>query len=406
MLVVSFVPRPRSRSMIACLLLVSALAAVPVAAQDAAPSAFQPLVEAYRNTSTIHATIAFQQAERQGRWELSRRTTFTIAYDRAANRLMVDKPEIRLVVEGGVLRASSPRFRGRHLEIEIPTPLTYPELMAAMPALAQPKLPDLLLLLGEDPSVHDPNSRSETVEPDPDDPEKLPGIMLATSEYRLIARHQPPSYLPQVTAIRWNPRVFNRPDSDVIQAVHRMQVHQHNEPLDDEVFKFDTSGSRAVATMAELAGKHRLEGNPAPPMALDTLDGDLFRLTETEHPFVLIGFWATWYPGWEREVQVMQRLHDWAKQEQMPLTVVTVNVNDAAETVRDKVGEAKLSMPVLLGTGKDVVKSYDAAQLPRSVLIVQGRIARVFEGIEPVEAGLKQMLQQQKQAGAGTESNE
>ena len=46
----------------------------------------------------------------------------------------------------------------------------------------------------------------------------------------------------------------------------------------------------------------------------------------------------------------------------MPLTVVTVNVNDSADTVREKAGA--LTVPILLGAGKEVVKSYDAEQLP------------------------------------------
>lgn len=375
-------------------------AAVPARAQESETPIFRQIIEAYQDISTYRATISFQQAERQGRWEISRRTTFVLAVDRVAGRLLVDTPEIRVVVDGTVLRAGGPQFQGRHLEIEVPHPLKYKQLIETVPILAQPMLPDLLMLLGEDPSKHDPNASIESVDPDPDDPEKLPGYMLATPQYRLIARYKPPRLLPLFTAVRWNPRVFNRPESDIMQAVHRIEIHTHNEPLDDAVFAFDINGSHAVSTMAELAGKHRLEGKNAPPMALETTDGSLFRLTESQHPIVLIGFWATWYPGWQRETEVLQRLHTWAIEEDMPLTVITVNVNDDADTVRAKAREAGLTAPVLLGTGKEVVKSYDATQLPRTVLVANGRIARIFEGLQPVEASLKQLIQQRKQAPA------
>ena len=71
-------------------LTVLAAATAAWAQEEAAPPSYDRIVAAYRNTSTYRATIRFQQDERQGRWEISRRTTFSVAFDRAARRLMTD----------------------------------------------------------------------------------------------------------------------------------------------------------------------------------------------------------------------------------------------------------------------------------------------------------------------------
>ena len=380
----------RNRRHLTWFLILFASAPIAWAQDPAASSPYDQIIDAYRNTQTYHATIHFQQNEKQGRWDISRRTTFELAFDRDAERLLVDKPGVRVVIDGGILRARSPQFRGRHLEVPVTEPLQYPELVKILPALAQPMLPDLVLLLGEDPSKASPNFKTQPVEPDPNDPEKRPGCLITTPQYTLISRFQSPSYLPLFTAVRWNPRVFQRPDSDILQALHQIELHVHNESLDEATFALDTAGSKAVRTVAELAGRHRLEQKTAPPMALAAVDRSMFRLTEATHRTVLIGFWATWYPGWNTEVEVFERLHAWADKEKMPLTVVTVNVNDSADTVREK-AEA-LAVPILLGAGKEVVKSYDAEQLPRAVLVDRGRIVKVFDGMGQAENNLKQMV--------------
>lgn len=378
-------------------------AATSLPAQDAAPDSKGDehranMLEAYRNTSTYLATIKYHVHEQEGRWEKVRRSTFRWAFDRAAGRLMVDTPISYLVVDGGKLRARSDRYQGRHLEIDAPEPLTYQSLAQALGGLRPPDLPDLMLVLGQDPGAPE-EVQVTTQAPQPDDPDQQTALVFQSFRFHLLLRLNPQTHLAYLAIARWNPRTMNRPDTDHIQFGHQIEIERHNTELPKGTFEFDTSTSKAVPTLEQLAGQHPLVGKPAPPIELSDLDGRPFDLSTVSERAVLVVFWASWYPASERELLLLQRLQAWAEQEGLSLRIVAVNVKDKRQKVRGEIERMNLRLPVLMADDDTVVKAYDASQLPRSVLIVDQRITRVFDEVAGKNTALKRLV---SQALAGT----
>ena len=77
------------------LMLAAALLALPrpAKAQDAPPTDLEDrMIEAYENTQTYDADIAYRRTMVQGRWTRSEAAAFHVAFDRDARRLKVDCP--------------------------------------------------------------------------------------------------------------------------------------------------------------------------------------------------------------------------------------------------------------------------------------------------------------------------
>ena len=366
----------------------------PVMAAESDASAHKKvLLETYRKTTYYKATNHYKMFEKQGRWRSIRETDFKIAFDRAGGRLMIDKPEALIVLDGDKLRMRIRRFKDRHLELEAPRPLTYANLVKAPPNVNQPELPDLMFLLGEDPQRRESNIEFKALEPDPKDPRKRPRLQFINPRFNMIVHMEPQSHLISFVQMGWNPALMQRPAADVIEFVHRIEVETHNTALDDSTFAFDVAGSKPVASIEELQGRHPLIGKPAPAIDLPRLDGRPFQLGTVKARIVLIHFWATWFPGHSRELAQLARIGQWADEESKSVTVITVNLKENPQKVRSEVRKLKLALPVLLAGESTVAADYDALQLPRTVIVVDGHVDAVLDSLGDDEAVMQRRIE-------------
>lgn len=138
----------------------------------------------------------------------------------------------------------------------------------------------------------------------------------------------------------------------------------------------------------------KINAPPAPEAEYQTLDGKPFRLTDLRGRVVVLNFWATWCVPCQGEIpefNAMQR-----DLEARGLTVVGVNTNDTAETIKGFQKDFKQDYTLLLG-GSDVAAKFgNGPGLPITYIIDrEGRIRQKISGPSDragFEAAIKPLL--------------
>ncbi|HEY0005352.1 MAG TPA: cytochrome c biogenesis protein/redoxin [Pyrinomonadaceae bacterium] len=135
---------------------------------------------------------------------------------------------------------------------------------------------------------------------------------------------------------------------------------------------------------------------PAPELALPSLDGKEFRLNELRGRVVMLNFWATWcVPCREETPQLSEMQHDL---ESSGLTIIGVAWDDTAEDVRQFQSEVKQDYRVVLG-GEGVQDKFGGIpSLPTTYIIDRdGLIRQKIIGARSrasFEAAIKPLLEE------------
>ncbi|NBW25925.1 MAG: TlpA family protein disulfide reductase [Betaproteobacteria bacterium] len=136
---------------------------------------------------------------------------------------------------------------------------------------------------------------------------------------------------------------------------------------------------------------------PQPTLALPTLDGEPWKLTDQARQVVLLNFWASWCEPCRAEMPALQRLSE--RYVQAGLRVWAVNYREPADTVRRFVTTTGMTLPVLLDADGSVAKSLGIGIFPTTVILDRrGRIRWTVTGDcawdrEPAIRWLRDVLQ-------------
>jgi len=136
---------------------------------------------------------------------------------------------------------------------------------------------------------------------------------------------------------------------------------------------------------------------PQPALALPTLDGEPWKLTDQAGQVVLLNFWASWCEPCRAEMPALQRLSE--RYVQAGLRVLAVNYREPADTVRRFVTTTGMTLPVLLDADGSVAKSLGIGIFPTTVILDRrGRIRWTVRGEcawdhEPAVRWLRDVLQ-------------
>lgn len=368
--------------------------ALPASAQNDDQPLLEQVIAAYRDTDRYQATARFAIAEQSGRMRTTTETDVYTALDRNNNRLMVDRPEMRVVVKDSRLLLSSAQFPGRHLDTEAPDPLSYLQLVRAVPFLVSAPAIDVAFLIGEDPIAVISQGISDTAEalpPDPDDPQQRPRLRCDVYRGVLTLSIDPESKLIQRAAFEMDVSSQTGQESNnSLTIAFDFDITAHNEAPAENAFAFDVEATPAMADLQTFAqwippmedgGDNPMVGNPAPMFTLPTLDGGEINLAQIDARVIVLDFWAIWCGPCHLLLPQVQRVADWAEQQDLPVAVLTVNGGEPKQEVADFWKEMKLTMPVLMDEQLRVNEAYGAINLPHSVIILDGKIAKVHSGL-------------------------
>ena len=152
---------------------------------------------------------------------------------------------------------------------------------------------------------------------------------------------------------------------------------------------FERAGLERSATAAPQVGK------PAPDFQLPSLDGQVITLSGLRGKPVLINFWATWCPACVEEMPYLQETYE--KWTGKGLVLLTIDIGETSDTVKEFMVKYNLTMPVLLDTSQSVAQRYNITGIPTTFLIDKDGIIRVkrigaFPSAAAIETELSKIM--------------
>ena len=164
----------------------------------------------------------------------------------------------------------------------------------------------------------------------------------------------------------------------------------------DKPITLDVTG-RKVVELFKLS-----EGDMAPDFELETLEGDVIRLSDLRGSMVVLDFWATWCGPCVRGLPLLDRFNQWAKSTNQSVQVFGIDSFERPPTEaqkREKIErfwKAKgYSFSTLLDFDQTISKSYEVGPIPHGVVIdTEGRIFKINIGYT---SGMFERLKQEAQ---------
>ena len=151
----------------------------------------------------------------------------------------------------------------------------------------------------------------------------------------------------------------------------------------------------ATSPAAAERSSHPLEGQEAPEIELKSLGGDDFVLSESDAQVVVLDFWATWCGPCRRGLPLLQKFHDWARDNGKPVAVYAVNLQENADQVKAYWKKESFTMPVLMDQTGETAASYMVQGIPQTVIVANGSVQAVHVGFTPK---MQEILEQEVEA--------
>lgn len=153
----------------------------------------------------------------------------------------------------------------------------------------------------------------------------------------------------------------------------------------------------AVQGQASPQGSPSGKGGPtAPEIALETIDGDVFRLGEHHGEVVVLNFWATWCAPCRHEIPGFIELQRAYADRGVQFVGIALQRGAGTEAVRTYTENTGINYPVGIDEGTISQKYGGVRRLPTTFVIgrdgtVQGR----YSGLVPkkrLQAGLERLI--------------
>jgi thiol-disulfide isomerase/thioredoxin len=181
---------------------------------------------------------------------------------------------------------------------------------------------------------------------------------------------------------------------------HTFKYTTHDAPLPKSAFAFDPGPRQRVDMMQALVARPvepepelaepeaapggALVGNPAPGFALATADGAAVDLEALRGRVVVLDFWATWCGPCKMALPLLHDVARWAKEQDLPVEVLTVNVWDRGEpdwrlkNVSKFWQEKGFTLPVVMDYTNQTAKDYKLTAIPATVVIRADGVVHSF----------------------------
>lgn len=389
-----------------CLLVMTLLCQPAAAQQPPGEQLIDRVFQAYSQLDHYEANIRLTMAQTQGRWTTARSGDTFVALDRPGKRLLIDTPDQLLVSDGHTLLYRHTQIPGKHLEVDINSPLTCEWLVQQSPYMAFPSIPtDIAFLLATDPLAFISEGAAgapATLPPDPDDPQKRPRIEIALQTGTMTLIINPATHLIDKTVVDVDTSTMNAPPGTTMSYTFDIEVLNTDKPVANDRFTFDTTGSIASNTMQHMMASgdnspHPLTDQPAPQLNLPDIDGNDHDITvdDKDAKVIVLDFWATWCPPCVKALPGLQEVYDWVQADGKPVAIYAVNQGETAEEVKKFWEDKGLTIPVLMDENFTAGQSYMVNGIPQTVIIANGKVRHVHEGYTP---GLEDQIKAEVEA--------
>jgi thiol-disulfide isomerase/thioredoxin len=136
-------------------------------------------------------------------------------------------------------------------------------------------------------------------------------------------------------------------------------------------------GLAALPCARTVCSQARLQpwtGDPvAPPVELQTLDGEPLSLAGLRGKVVLVNFWATWCEPCVEEMPSIQRLRE--RLARRPFEVLGVNHQEGRPRIRTFLDKVPVAFPIVRDTDGGVARAWKVRIFPSSYVVdAQGAI--------------------------------
>ena len=116
--------------------------------------------------------------------------------------------------------------------------------------------------------------------------------------------------------------------------------------------------------------------------ALKNINGEIVRLSDYQGKVVLVNFWASWCSPCLQEIPSMQRLEKSLAEH--PFEIIAINVAEQKRKVIYQAKRINMTFIVLLDSGSNTFKQWQAKILPTSFIVdKKGHIRYLAQG--PIE---------------------
>ncbi len=393
----SSMPAPRA----ALALLLTAALALPLLAEEPQPAVpeaektlAQQVLDAYRGASTYESQVTLSIRQEQGRWAITKTGAINLAMDREQRAVLLDNPDFRLLIDATQTILTSEQLPNRHVAAESPAEFTF-EVLSTQPATQMlfqgPPQPDLLMLTAENPyavlsGVPEPAITAGTGLGQ--DGKEYPALTLSRDEGDFVLLIDPQTHLlrEMTLTLRLDPIMAAQLPGSPPRFHWAIAAKPINQPLAEGTFRFDAEGSEAFASVQEMVqGRQQPQQQDdmgVPPLKLAALQGDPFDLAQAGDDVIVLDFWATWCGPCVQSLPLIQKFHDWAKEQNKPVRVYAVNVAEAAEDVQAFVNEHNLTLPVLMDSDGAASSAFNVTGIPATFVIHRGRVVNAHVGLK------------------------
>ncbi|MDP2932262.1 MAG: TlpA disulfide reductase family protein [Chloroflexota bacterium] len=164
----------------------------------------------------------------------------------------------------------------------------------------------------------------------------------------------------------------------------------------NKVLKIAVLSLMLVAGLAACSSPTEPSSNSAAPdFKLADLNGNTVALSDLRGKPVLLNFWATWCPPCREEVPLIEEINqEWTSK---GLVVLTVSLDDSADTVKDFVQNYGLTFTVLHDREQRVAQTYGIQGIPTTLFIdkdgnIRARTVGAFPNKAAIETGIKKIM--------------
>lgn len=371
-------------AMVACFVFVS-----PAVFADQAMTASQwrqKILDTYSKLDRykVHKVVNITQSG--GPAEQHEAITLDISVDRTNKSIAIDADGLRLVGKDNIVRTQMVPDCGTHLHIDDANPLDPATLQKAWPMFPLWLwVPDMSLYMGTEVQLFLKSENFKIA-----DKSTAAGPNQKAFETKLGQVAMTLILDTQTNLIRKAKvvTVGKSAQGDDVTTTLDFDV-KYSLPKDwkKDTFAFDVTASKPVGTLKAMIKASQdpsaLEGKKAPKIKLDDLQGKPFDLAKVKSRVVVLDFWATWCGPCRHAMPEMIDLNKWGKDNKLDVSVYTVNLQEDKNHVKDFVNEQGWTLPVLLDVDGKTAANYRVFSIPQSVIIVDGKVKRIFTGYAP-----------------------